>query len=395
LLNFVPRGITYSSALAFAANERGLRRLQKIHMGKMIQGLLRKVFTVAVAVFEIHFYMQLNPVTVQNTPPEAAPDSSKFNDEDSDACTMGEGISMQRNISAYESKFDRESTLVMTMASSAQLELLRVWLAARRRQQLVVLAFDKETVKECCELGINYLFDDSFQLGAGEDIQFKSAEFLKLGLAKFSTLKGIVEAGYSVLFSEIDVYEVRDPEQCKLTTSSRDQKQECIYADNFDLEIHPNILPGKLAMPGSELNIGFFYLRSSVASISLLDEVCQCLRKNCGWDQSVLTSIAWKMQCCFVDDNTVMAQESTCEAAECLRIRVLSVYYFPTGGNGGGRRRSSRQFGIVPPEYYASTKTCPVIVHCTGRTGLQSKLDCARNVQLLYGNCTEETTVEA
>ena len=287
-----------------------------------------------------------------------------------------------------ESRLDRKSTLIMTMASSAQLELLRVWLAARKRQQLVVLAFDKETVKECCELGINYLFDDSFQLGAGEDMQFKSAEFLKLGLAKFSTLKSIVEAGYSVLFSEIDVYEIRDPEQCELTTSPRDQKRGCIYADNFDLEIHPNILPGKLAKPGSELNIGFFYLRSSVAAISLLDEVCQCLKKNCGWDQSMFTSIAWKTQCCVVDDNTNTAQESTCEAAECLRIRVLSVYYFPTGGNG-------RQFGIVPPEYYASTKTCPVLVHCTGRTGLQSKLGCARNVQLLYGNCTEETTVKA
>jgi len=215
-----------------------------------------------------------------------------------------------------------------------------------------------------------------------------SVEFLKLGRAKFLTLMSIIEAGYSVLFSEIDVYEFRDPEQCETANFPQDQTQGCIYAgDNFDLEIQSNILPGKVAMAGSELNIGFFYLRSSVATIAFLDEIVKCLKNNCGWDQSVFTSIVWERQCCFVDDNSDM--EHQCSVTnKCLQMRILSVYHFPTGGSGGLRRRRSRQFGIVPPEYYTNTKTCPVLVHCTGRTGLQAKLDCSRRVEDLYGNCS-------
>jgi len=325
---------------------------------------------------------------------------------DNECASSSEEKSMRRNITAYEGIFNRESTLVMTMASSAQLDLLRVWHSARTRRQVVVLAFDVETAKECCEVGIPYLFDENSRLGEGKDMLFKSDEFLKIGLAKFSALKSIIEAGYSVLFSEIDVCELRDPEHCEMTTTTsqshhKGQKQRgCIYATaEFDLEIQPNILPGELSVPGSEINIGFFYLRSSVAAISLLDAVRECLTKNCGWDQEVFSSIAWKKQCCYVDDNDAddkAHDESTfaCDKAEateeCLQMRILSVNYFPTGGNGGLRRRKFRQFGVVPPEYYAKTKTCPVLVHCTGRSGQQSKLNCMENVQRLYGNCSSD-----
>lgn len=151
------------------------------------------------------------------------------------------------------------------MASSAQLDLLKVWLSAQN-QQVIVLVFDVFALKECCNLGVPYLYHDGFKLGGGQDMQFKRDQFLKLGLAKFSVLKAIIEAGYSVLFSEIDVYELRDPEQCKVTLPPprpwTPNQLECLYTDpgNFEVEIHPNIHPGKLAMHGSELNIGFFYI---------------------------------------------------------------------------------------------------------------------------------------
>ena len=61
-------------------------------------------------------------------------------------------------------------------------------------------------------------------------------------------------------------------------------------------------------------------------------------------------------------------------------MRVLNVYYFPTGGR-------KTQVGIVPPYYYTRSKSCPTIVHCTGRTGLKLKLDCINEAKRLYSTC--------
>ena len=101
-----------------------------------------------------------------------------------------------------ESSIEGRRTLVVTMASSAQLQLLRIWLDARERRQLVVIALDEETVNECCKLGIAYLYDESSKLGTGQDMLFMSDEFLKKGSVKFSVLRSILQDGYSVLFSE-------------------------------------------------------------------------------------------------------------------------------------------------------------------------------------------------
>ena len=143
------------------------------------------------------------------------------------------------------------------MASSAQLQLLRIWLDARERRQLVVIALDEETVNECCKLGIVYLYDEGSELGTGQDMLFMSEEFLKIGSVKFSALRSILQDGYSVLFSEIDVYEFSDCEQCSAASesdSSSQHKHACVGENDFDLEIHPNILPGRLVKPSSELN---------------------------------------------------------------------------------------------------------------------------------------------
>mgnify|MGYP001024460011 CR=1 FL=1 len=117
-----------------------------------------------------------------------------------------------------------------------------------------------------------------------------------------------------------------------------------------------------------------------------------CLHSGCGWDQKVFSSISWKMQCQFADDNAMDAHAPPVRKADksesCLRMRVLRVYSFPTGGN-------KRQFGILPPEYYERTKTFPVLVHCTGRTGLAAKLDCLKRVQSLYANCTSSLGISA
>ena len=123
-----------------------------------------------------------------------------------------------------------------------------------------------------------------------------------------------------------------------------------------------------------------------------MTQVLECLDSGCGWDQKVFSSISWKMQCQFVDDNAMDAHAPPVRKADksesCLRMRVLRVYSFPTGGN-------KRQFGILPPEYYERTKTFPVLVHCTGRTGLAAKLDCLKRVQSLYANCTSSLGISA
>lgn len=314
----------------------------------------------------------------------------------SESVCTSDGASMQRSI--LYGGFDKDRTLVLTMASSAQLQLLHIWIDVphRKHQQYVVLALDEETAIECCEKHIPFVYDYNLTVGSGEDMTFKSEAFLRLGLAKFKSLKGFLEAGYSIIFSEIDVYELTNPEQCDSDTQQQRQLG-CIHAhkmnNNYDLEIQPNILPGRVAKHGAEMNIGFFFLRSSAVSISFLNEILKCLENDCGWDQQVFTSLAWtkKWKCCVDDDNANVTQPAcaTRVKKDCgLRIRILNTYIFPTGGSGGLRRKRSRQYGISNPDYYMTTKICPALVHCTGRSGLPLKLDCVRHVQNLYGNCT-------
>ena len=107
----------------------------------------------------------------------------------------------------------------------------------------------------------------------------------------------------------------------------------------------------------------------------------------------MFTSNAWKIQCCVVDDNNNardVINKTSCatDNENCLRMRVLSTYYFPTGGN-------RRNFGIVHPDHYIKTKTCPTLVHCTGRTGLTAKIDCIKRIEMLYGNCTDGKGVKS
>lgn len=79
-------------------------------------------------------------------------------------------------------------------------------------------------------------------------------------------------------------------------------------------------------------------------AISLLNEVVECIQNNCGWDQDVFTLISWKRLCCFEDDNDIRDNDkgtqhtesmSICDMEmgaeeECLRMRILNAYYFPT-----------------------------------------------------------------
>ena len=75
--------------------------------------------------------------------------------------------------------------------------------------------------------------------------------------------------GTACSLAKIDVYEFSDCEQCSAASesdSSSQHKHACVGENDFDLEIHPNILPGRLVKPSSELNIGFFYMKSSTAT---------------------------------------------------------------------------------------------------------------------------------
>mmetsp|Transcript_21426 Transcript_21426/g.46543 ORF Transcript_21426/g.46543 Transcript_21426/m.46543 type:complete len:142 (+) Transcript_21426:206-631(+) len=99
----------------------------------MIRGVSRliRIFIVAGVIilwnWNTSFYATETPVSVQvqNIPADAVPAyGGKFDHEQQcDVFTVyaDTGISIQRNISAYEDRFDRGATLVMTMASSAQL----------------------------------------------------------------------------------------------------------------------------------------------------------------------------------------------------------------------------------------------------------------------------------
>jgi len=64
--------------------------------------------------------------------------------------------------------------------------------------------------------------------------------------------------------------------------------------------------------------------------------------------------------------------------ARPFTLRLLSIYYFPTGGLPGQP--------IYADSSYLRRGDPPVVVHCTGRTGMEAKTACMNHYRYLRWN---------
>ena len=101
---------------------------------------------------------------------------------------------------------------------------------------------------------------------------FMSEEFLKIGYVKFKVVQSVLDAGYNIMFSELDIFELDDP-ICRPGSVRIDDS--CVHGEsgNFDLEIQAE----HMYEATTELNIGVFFLRSSEVSKSIIAEIVECL----------------------------------------------------------------------------------------------------------------------
>ena len=274
----------------------------------------------------------------------------------------------------YKEEFIRESTIYLTMASEAQIDLFRIWTETRHcsQQQVLVIAFDRRAATFACSMNIPYVYEDEYAIGNGQDMTFMSEEFLKIGYVKFKVVQSVLDASYNVMFSELDIFEL-DDSICRPGSARIDYS--CVHGEsgNFDLEIQAE----HMYEATTELNIGVFFLRSSEVSKSIIAEIVECLANQCGWDQKVFTKLFWDKNCCVRNDNEgSRIRNVTCSGDyDCPRMRIWNSHYFAAFG------------GKTVPSDFTDFGLCPTLVHCNGMTGLENKLECMSNVTRQFGEC--------
>ena len=173
-------------------------------------------------------------------------------------------------------------------------------------------------------------------------------------------------------------------------------------APSYDLQIQLNLgpggIPGNLRGPPlrTELNIGFFLLRATTAAQRLVGATVAKLANNLGWDQALFSQTAWEQverwdfqggkrasgvrQGVCHHCNASHPQHghahggSSGSDRDALSMLLLSVWHYPTGGITHGLHRTP----VVSIGEYRATNSTPVIMHCTGRTGVVSKQACMK-----------------
>jgi len=243
------------------------------------------------------------------------------------------------------------NSLVVLPINAAQIPLLVKFLYSSRKVLLAnvtVLALDEQTLQYCQNSNISVEFDSNL-VSISSDMEFKSTEFMKLGILKFTWLLKLLKRGHDVVMTDVDIHLVRNPFECN------DQFSSCIGYP-FDIEITIN---QERSILNAELNIGFMRVLPTKYSFELVEAVLAELYKDpTQWDQQVFSTLVWKKACgVYLDDfekkrtatgighsqtvNITDASSSSIQhwlddpshTCDGLNLRVLSLFHFPYGGN--------------------------------------------------------------
>ncbi len=279
------------------------------------------------------------------------------------------------------------STFVI--ANSAQVHLLDEWVQNAQTKKVLnykVIALDKRIAAHCAEKNWPHIYNASLDIpGGDEDMAFKSKSFMRIGLFKFAWIARLLADDITFLMTELDIFIAKNPFDCTGFSTNVDEYTCVGKHAAFDIEIQPNMIPRATVQRGTELNIGFMFFRPTRATKRLVSDVIAAIRETNDWDQKVFSTLAWRDQCAFADDNAgrapsyVGAELHGTLCCDGLKLRVLPVWYFPTGGR-------ESQTGVVDTQKYIDNPPGPTVLHCTGRTGLRAKHNCLKKAKLAYND---------
>lgn len=265
-------------------------------------------------------------------------------------------------------------TVVVTMANFAMREALLAWVQRVKdlgEKRYVVLASDPATLDVCRENALPCAYDSHLQLQPGELRYGMTPEFLAMGKVRFGYTLRLLQLGHDVLFSELDVLWVAHP----IAHAADPRSSRINTSENYDLQIQPNAHLEDPILRGQELNVGFFFVRSTAAAILLMRETLRTMAEAAGaasWEQTVFSQTAWRLAGPWSEDDHTHGRLThaplTLAKSAPLRLHLLSIWHFPTGG--------WKQTPIVPVSAYRRNGTRPTVVHCTGRTGIVPKRKC-------------------
>lgn len=145
--------------------------------------------------------------------------------------------------------------IIVAAVNTAYLELTANWFCSLLRSDLVrktlLVGLDPSACSHAAKNGISLpcFYDPCFFGGSGEEIAWRSANWVRVTVAKILPVESLLQRGYSVLFTDTDIVLFRDP-------------FPVLYED-VDLEIqndHQNSTKADVYM---QLNSGLYYARPS------------------------------------------------------------------------------------------------------------------------------------
>ncbi|CAM6101370.1 unnamed protein product [Calypogeia fissa] len=182
--------------------------------------------------------------------------------------------------------------LVVGVSNGRVLQMLQLWFENLKRAgvtNFLVVALDDETAAFCKKHDVH-----SYRRDAEiSESQRKTGDNHAVSGLKFHLLRDFLSLGYSVLLSDVDIVYLQNPfhylyRDCDVESMTDGFDNVTAYGLD-DVSDDPSMGWARFAhtMRIWVFNSGLFYIRSTVASMELLDRVTARLSREDAWDQAV------------------------------------------------------------------------------------------------------------
>ncbi|EIE27038.1 hypothetical protein COCSUDRAFT_11236, partial [Coccomyxa subellipsoidea C-169] len=258
---------------------------------------------------------------------------------------------------------DNEVMVAISNANYAQPGgMLDLWMAGVRRANVtnaLIVALDDATQQHAESLGFT-AYQMSLQKGVGSNHAVS-------GL-KFRVLRPMLDLGYAVLLSDVDIITLQNPFQFL----HRDSDVEGM-SDGWDNataygynDVRDDAAMGWARYAHSMrvfvMNSGLFYMRPTRASVDLLDRIVHRLNTEDGWDQAIFNEVIFFPSrpgytdpgvtrrimdfMLFMNSKVLFRQVRHDSRYESLRPVMIHVNYHPD--------KNARMLAVV--DYYVNNK---------------------------------------
>lgn len=199
-----------------------------------------------------------NPLGASKQPTQPQPGGGDAGDAGDTDGGGGPVPTLQRDLERTLASIAINKAVLVTTASNEFASVLANWLCHVKRlrmKNVLVIALDKETALQVQAAGVATLWDRAFSRANGTIGTFASKSYLQAVYSKTRHQRAVLAAGYNLFFSDTDI---------PWTHDWVGEIAGWALADGVDILLSPG-------WPWQDLNTGFFFARSTLNTLKLVD----------------------------------------------------------------------------------------------------------------------------